>query len=173
MEKYKIPVGRIKKAQIRYNDLNENGIEIPEIKGYTLFYKKGDTYINIFNFIEDCNIWDRTPYTSSTQSGEDHGNKLILACGEDEAGICYVLEPGVMKEFKGRADTCLREIYEIVANSDDYYIDRAELLIERPFLLRSRDRKNVMKKDEQMRLELMDYIAEKTLEYGRKKIKEK
>ena len=109
MKNYIIPVEKIKKAQLRFFD--GNGTEIPEIKAYAVLIKKKDSYINLFNFLEDCNVYDRLPYSNSTQSGEDYGTKIRLVAGEEKPGICYVLETKPMEELEGLRDIALMDLY--------------------------------------------------------------
>ena len=162
MKNYIIPVERIKKAQLRYFD--GNGTEIPEIKAYTIFIKKEDTYVNLFNFMTECNVYERLPYSNSTQSGEDYGTKIRLVCGKEERGICYVLESGKMDELSRYDSIPLMDLYKIILKSDDYYFDRKDIITAYPHLVSHRERKKILEKDDVMMDKLFDYFDEKELE---------
>ena len=86
MKNYIIPVERIKKAQLRYFD--GNGTLVPDIKACTLFIKNDETYINLFNFVSECNVYERLPYSNNTRDGEDYGTKIRLVSGKEEKGLC-------------------------------------------------------------------------------------
>ena len=92
MNNTKLPVKNIRRAQLRYFQSDINACEIPEIKAYAYFLKIKDVYVNILNPFEDCNIYDRVPYSNSTRDGEDFGSKIKLVNGSSVDGICYVLD---------------------------------------------------------------------------------
>lgn len=167
MKNYIIPVERIKKAQLRYFD--GNGTEIPEIQAYTIFIKKDDTYVNLFDFITECNVYERLPYSNNTQSGEDYGTKIRLVCGKEERGICYVLEAGKMNELKSVDSISLMDLYKIILESDDFYFDRKDIINAYPHLLGYHERKRILAKDDVMMNKLFEYFDEKELEKVYKK----
>ncbi|MBR5370086.1 MAG: hypothetical protein IK137_02145 [Bacilli bacterium] len=162
-----IQVDRIKKAQLRYFD--GNGTEIPEIEAYTIFIKKDDTYINLFDFVTDCNVYERLPYSNNTRDGEDYGTKIRLVCGKEEKGICYVLESGKMKELKNIESISLIDLYKIILESKDFYFDRKDIINAYPHLLSHREKKKILEKDDIMMNKLFEYFNEKELEKTYKK----
>lgn len=86
MRNTKLPVKDIKRAQVRYFQSDINACEIPDIGAYAYFLKIKDTYINILNPFEDCNIYERVPYSNSTRDGEDFGTKIKLINGTSNDG---------------------------------------------------------------------------------------
>lgn len=163
-----IPVERIKKAQLRYYE-KDKGVEIPYFKAYTIFIKKDDVYMNLFNMLEDYNVYERLPYSNTTQSGEDFGTKIRLVYGKEEEGTCYVLESQRMKELDGLETISIRDLYDIILRSEDFYFDRVDLLNAYPHLLGYSDRKAILKKDKPMLKELFDYFDSKEKEKVLKK----
>ena len=163
MKNYIIPVERIKKAQLRYNDLDENGLEVPEIKAYTIFIKKEDTYVNLFNFVKECNVYERLPYSNNTLDGEDYGTKIRLVCGKEEKGLCYVLEYGKMDELSHYDSIPLMDLYKIILKSDDFYFDRKDIIAAYPHLVSRRERKKILENDDIMMDKLFDYLDEKEI----------
>jgi hypothetical protein len=162
-----IPVERIKKAQLRYFD--GNGTEVPEIKAYTIFIKNDETYINLFNFVTECNVYERLPYSNNTLDGEDFGTKIRLVCGKEERGLCYVLESGKMEELSHYDSISMTDLYKIILKSDDFYFDRKDIITAYPHLVSRRERKKILKNDDVMMDELYDYLDDKELEKTYKK----
>ena len=169
MTKKGISVERIKKAQLRYFDKEHNGVEVPDFKAYTIFIKLEDTYMNLFNGLEELNVYERLPYSNSTQSGEDFGTKIRLVCGKEENGVCYVLETTDMEELKGLDSVTETDLYKIVLDSEDFYFDRIDLLNAYPHMVGFIERMKIMKKDKPMRDKLFKYLGSKEKEKVMKK----
>ena len=162
MKNYMIPVERIKKAQIRYFD--GDGTLVPDIKAYTIFIKNDDTYINLFNFVTECNVYERLPYSNNTRDGEDYGTKIRLVSGKEEKGICYILEYRKMEELEGLDSISMMDLYKIIVKSEDLYFDRRDIISAYPHLAKFRERKRIIEKDNEMIDKLFDFFEE--LEMG-------
>lgn len=156
-----IPVERIKKAQIRYYDVEHNGVEIPELKAYTIFIKMGDMYVNLFNSFLEFNVYERVPYYNTTSNGEDFGSKIRLIQGKVESGECYVLESKSMTELEGMDTISIDALYKIILKSEDFYADRMELLYDHPYLVSYCEKKKIIKKDLYKMGQFMSYLESK------------
>ena len=161
MRNYIIPVEKIKRAQIRF--LDEEGVEIPEIKAYTIFIKKECSYINLFNLLEDCNVYERLPYSNVTPSGEVYGTKIRLVHGNKNLGKCYVLDFKKMDELEGLEEISLMDLYMIVLKSNDFYPDRKDIIRAYPHLVSRREKKKILENDDIMMDKLFDYLDEKEI----------
>lgn len=141
METRIVSIDRIKRAEIRYYESDKNGVAIPDMKAYSILLDVNGTYINIVDPFKEINVYGRLPYTNSTISGEDHGNKIISLSGNEEEGFCYVFEPKLPSELtdlviEGTDLINIDDIYRYMANSDDFYYDRVDLLRKNPRLVK-------------------------------------
>ena len=171
MINYIIPVEKIKRAQIRF--LDEEGVEIPEIKAYTIFIKKECSYINLFNLLEDCNVYERLPYSNVTPSGEAYGTKIRLVHGNKNLGKCYVLDFKKMDELEGLEEISLMDLYMIVLKSNDFYPDRKEIIRDHQHIVGYREKRRILEKDSIMIDKFYDYLEEKQEELENKKVYKK
>lgn len=156
--KKNIPVEKIKKAQLRYFDEEHNGVEIPEIKAYTIFVETDDGYVNLFTGLDNYNVYERLPYTNTTQGGEDFGTKIRLVSGKEEDGVCYVLESKGMTELKGLESVTKEYLYKLILESEDFYFDRLDLLNAYPHMLGFFEKQAIKKKDKESLKKLFKYL---------------
>lgn len=165
----KLPVNKIRKAKIRYYE-KEQGCEIPEIEAYTFFLKVHDTYINITHPFDECNVYERSIYPNSTESGEDFGTKLKLVNGKEEDGICYVLET-ILDTFNDRDYISVEELErEIVYNMSVFYFDRWDLAFgDRKDCTTMLERLRIFKGDSTRREKFLKYLESKENEKKLKK----
>ena len=164
-----LPVEKIKKAQLRYFDEEHNGVEIPEMKAYTIFIEADGSYINLFTGLDNYNVYERLPYTNTTQGGEDFGTKIRLVSGKEEDGVCYVLELKDMPELKGKETISDRELFDIVLKSEDFYFDRLDLLNAYPHLVGFFEKQAIKKKDKESLKKLFKYLDDREKEKVYKK----
>lgn len=141
METRIVSIDRIKRAEIRYYESDKNSVAIPDMKAYSILLDVNGTYINIVDPFKEINVYGRLPYTNSTISGEDYGNKIISLSGNEEDGVCYVFEPKLPSELtdlviEGTDLINIDDIYRYMANSDDFYYDRVDLLRKNPRLVK-------------------------------------
>lgn len=162
----KLPVSKIRKAKIRYYEKDKNGCEIPGVEAYTFFLKVHDAYINLTHPFDECNVYERLPYSNSTKSGEDYGNRISLVNGKEEDGICYILESR-LDVFENKDYVSVEEVErEIVYNMGVFYYDRWDLAFG--------DRKDCTSVFERLRIFKGDSLRrEKFLKYMEDKEKEK
>ena len=164
MENSLVSINRIKRAEMRYYERNKNGVAIPNIKAYAILIEVNGVYVNIVKPFKEYNVWGRLPYTNSTMSGEDFGTKITLLSGKDEDGVCYVLDSVLPMELINLAieDTnniCINDIYRYIANSNDFYFDRAELLTYNPRLVKYGMAKKIIDKDIDMQHKFLDELT--------------
>lgn len=133
MRNTKLPVKDIKRAQVRYFQSDINACEIPEIGAYAYFLKIKDTYINILNPFEDCNIYERVPYPNFTKDGEDFGSKIKLVNGTSSDGICYILDSGDAS-FSNKPFISIEEFENIIINLDIFIPDRIKLIESKSYV---------------------------------------
>lgn len=159
MEKYKIAVENLRKAKIRYCE-SDKGCEIPEVEAYALLIKIGDEYRNVVRPLEECNVYDRLPYSNRTQNGEDFGSKIILASGKEEDGICYIMEKK-LGAFEGKDYVTVDEIDdEIINNLDVFYFDRWDLCFDGVVPI-NKCSKVVKKADKERRNKFIEFLNSK------------
>ena len=155
-----LSVKNIRRAQIRYFEVGKNGCEIPDIKAYIYFYKINEQYyINMFHPCEECNVYDRVPYSNETKSGESFGTMLKLVTGKEEDGVCYVLD----KNSDAISDVeyiSIEDLQKKILMMDEFVVDR--IFIEQSMNILNRCiLKDVIKKDNECLKELQDYINSK------------
>lgn len=155
-----LSVKNIRRAQIRYFEVGKNGCEIPDIKAYIYFYKINEQYyINMFHPYEECNVYDRVPYSNETKSGESFGTMLKLVTGKEEDGVCYVLD----KNSDAISDVeyiSIEDLQKKILMMDEFVVDR--IFIEQSMNILNRCiLKDVIKKDNECLKELQDYINSK------------
>lgn len=168
-----IKTSRLRKARIKYFESDKNGCEVFCPEAYALLLKVGDAYINVVNPYEECNVYDRVPYSNSTKSGEDYGTKLLLVCGREEDGLCYVLEPK-LGAFEDKSYIRFCDIEnEIAYNLSVFYFDRWDLFKDsnRGYFDQFIQKGLAFKKDAEKREEFLNYISSK--EEERKENKQK
>lgn len=147
MEKKMIDTSSLKLAQVRYFDMEHNGVEIPELKAYVFLRKVGEHYINVLNPLEELPVYDRVPYANTTMDGMDYGTKIVLAQGECQEGPCYVIENLGVSNVFGTEQISMEQLQEFVLKSHMFFVDRIQLLREKkivPFNKQLRDDLNQM-----------------------------
>ncbi len=159
MKEYRIAVKDLRKAKIRYYE-TDKGCEIPELEAYALLIKIGDEYRNVVRPLEECNVYDRVPYSNRTQGGDDFGTKIVLASGKEEDGICYIIEKN-LDAFTGKDYVTVREIDdEIINNLDVFYFDRWDLCFEDGVPI-NKNSKIVKKADRERRKKFIEFLESK------------
>lgn len=159
MRMYRIPVKDLRKAKIRYYE-EGMGCEIPEIEAYALLIKIGDEYRNVARPLEECNVYDRVPYSNRTQGGDDFGTKIVLASGEEKDGVCYIIEKK-LGAFEGKDYVTVKEIDdEIINNLDVFYFDRWDLCFEGEVPINANSR-IVKKADRERRKKFIEFLESK------------
>ncbi|MBQ9018936.1 MAG: hypothetical protein IJ097_01320 [Bacilli bacterium] len=164
-----LPVKRIKRAEIRYFEKDRNACEIPDIKAYSYFLKLDGEYLNIFHPFEECNVYERVPYTNSTKSGESFGTKMVLASGNIEDGVCYVLEK-TDEQISDEDFISIEELQNKIVDMNDFIVDRISILENKDFKINFVKRLVKIKQDQKKLKDLQDYIVSKEKEKILKKI---
>lgn len=156
----KIPVDKIKRAQIRYYEKGQ-GCELPEVEAYTFFVKVGDAYINLIHPYDECNVYLRTPYSNSTADGESYGSMLKLVNGKEEDGVCYVLD-NRLDVFRDKEEVSLDDVEkEILSDYSVFYYDRWDLVLWEENTVSILDKHRVIKLDSERREKFLTYINSK------------
>lgn len=130
----KLDKDKLKLAKIKYYDSKHNGVGGVELStpvdAYAFLYKINDTYINLFDPIEELPIFKRTKYTNTTKDGEDYGNMLVQVSGTNTSGPCFVIENITMPQLLGN-NISENITYDILKNyiydSSRFFPDRIEL----------------------------------------------
>lgn len=164
-----LPVKRIKKAEIRYFEVDKNACEIPNIKAYSYFLQLDGKYINIFHPFEECNVYERVPYSNTTKSGESFGTKIVLASGTIEDGVCYILEKNDEK-ISNEDFISIEDLQNRIFDMDDFIVDRISILNNKDFKINFIKRVIKIKQDQKKLKELQDYVVSKEKEKTLKKI---
>lgn len=160
MKNHRISVSNLRKAKIRYYEMGK-GCEIPEEEAYVILIKIGDEYRNVARPLEDCNVYDRLPYSNRTQGGEDYGTKLVLACGKEEDGLCYVIEKN-LDAFNGKEYVTIQDIDdEIINNLDVFYYDRWDLSYAFGVLTSGKKAREIRKADKKRRQKFYEFLKSK------------
>lgn len=113
-------------AEVRRFDVEMNASEIPLVRGYTFLERDGDSYRNLFCPSLDYPVYVRTPYTNTTRDGEDYGSKIILAQGDVEDGLCFIIQSSLSKMINQDKITT-SELKKYVLQSDKFFLDCAML----------------------------------------------
>ena len=163
MNNFKINTKDLKLAQLRYYETKYNGTEILPISCYAFLLSVNGQYRNILNPMEELPVYGRVPYSNTTISGEDYGNKIILLSGEEKDGLCYVLEnTDVKKMFSDKEVISFKTLKKCVCASKEFFIDRVSILKkERKLIPDSSFYHMVMQKDLEKIEELKKLFEEK------------
>ena len=123
----KINTKDLRIAEVRYFDTEHNGVEIPPLTAYAFLLKVGEEYINIINPGKDYPVYERVPYSNTTREGWEFGTKIILATGECQDGLCYVVGNTPMEDVFCVSTVTRRELIENIVKSGEFFIDVAEI----------------------------------------------
>ena len=100
----KIDSKKLKLAQIKYFDVEHNGLEVTGQDVYAFLYDVNGTYVNPFNVFEEMPVYKRLPYSNTTLDGDDYGSKITLAQGEPVDGLSYVISNTSMEDLFGNKE---------------------------------------------------------------------
>ena len=155
-----IDVNRIRVAEIRYFDKDHNGVEIPPFKAYAVLVKFNESYINLFDYSE-LPVYERVPYSMSTADGCDYGSRIQLISGEEENGLCYVLNSQKGTDLFDRPAVSKKDIEQFIFSSSDFFIDRVDLAMTGSTIadVWQRYTKRSFKSDKKKKAEFMNYIG--------------
>lgn len=168
MKNIEIKANKVRLAQVRYFDVEENASEIPHEPAYAFLIKVNGVYINPFNPIEEVPVYERVWYSNTTWEGREFGTKIVLAQGEVQEGKCYILELEMGKKLFDKDMITIKDLEDYMFNSEDFFVDRLEVGKNKPWkpkemLLRYKQ----MQSDYIKMLNLEEYLNKE--EYQKKK----
>ena len=163
-----INVKDLKVADVRYYDVEHNGMEWTKPLSKVVLLNRGDTYINVLNPGEFAPIYRRVPRTSNAYGNEGYfGTKIEQVCGEERTGEAWLLSDVDFKRIFYGEYVTIKDIEDYVLRSPDYYHNRAEV-IEMRLLhqgrLSNRDivaMVDTKVKDEHSKAEMDNFFAER------------
>lgn len=163
MENIKLPVKKIRRAEIRYFETDKNACEIPDIKAYSYFLDADGTYVNIFHPTEECNVYKRVPYPNFTQAGETFGTKIKLVDGQEEDGVCYILSTNRLEYPEEYIS--IKDFAKLIIRMDEFVVDRIDLINNSDSDILTKLRYlRLIKRDLEDLIKLQDYINSKEKE---------
>lgn len=124
-----VNTNNIKLAKVKYFDVEHNGVEVAKEDPYVFLYKLGDTYVNLFDPIENLPVYSRVPYSNTTRSGEDFGSKIVLTQGETKNGLCYVMENVEVKKLFNKDIISVSDLMNYMIHSEKFFLDRKDFLL--------------------------------------------
>ena len=124
-----ISTDKLRLAKVKYFDVKHNGVEVTGEDPYVFLLNINNTYINLFDPVENLPVYDRLPYSNTTKSGVDFGSKIVLKQGEERDGLCYVIENTKVKGLFNRDLVSIVDIENYMIHSDKFFIDRRDLLL--------------------------------------------
>ena len=79
-----ISTDKLSLAKVKYFDVKHNGVEVTGEDPYVFLLNINNTYINLFDPVENLPVYDRLPYSNTTMSGVDFGSKRwTLLCNRE------------------------------------------------------------------------------------------
>ena len=168
----KINTKDLKLAEVRYFNVERNGLELTPPLSHVVLLNRGDTYINLLNCGELQPIYKRDKYKTNIYSDEEYiGTKIDLVCGNVQDGEAWLLNDTDFVQYFGCEEVEMTDIEHYVLQSNLFFKDRIELattVMHRhglPFL----SIKNIVKKDEKCHEEMRRFFAERELQKVKKK----
>ena len=142
----------VKLAEVRYYymeglPVGRTIIRPEKDRVYVFLLKNGDHYFNIIN-CEELPVYER--YTQDV---------LELAYGEEQEGLCYVVDPMTNNIFHSKTVT-LRDIVDYMINNSRFFVDRSELIKKRIVPMYQKDRIRIMCEDSSKLENFNQYLDE-------------
>ncbi len=125
----KIKSDKIRLAKLKYFDVEHNGVEVTREDPYVFLVKVNDSYINLFDPLEEMPVYDRLPYSNVARTVGDYGTKIRLIQGEEKEGLCYVIENVDIGNLLGKDVIKVSDLINYMYRSEDLFVDRKELLV--------------------------------------------
>lgn len=162
----KINTKDLRLAEVRYFDVENNGLEYTPPLSYVVLLNRGDTYINLLNCGDFAPIYSRNDHESNIYNRDTEeyiGTKVELVCGEVQEGEAWLLNDTDFVQHFGCEEVEMADVEHYVLQSNLFFKDRIELattVMNRhglPFL----SIKNIVKKDEKCHEEMRRFFAER------------
>lgn len=127
-----IRVKDLKSADVRYFDLEHNGMELTQPVSKVILLNRGDTYINLLNPGEIAPIYGRVENTTNVYGADGYfGTKITLLSGECKSGEAWLINNTDFSEVFPTEFVSIEEIENYVLESSQFYHNRAELIERR------------------------------------------
>ena len=169
MNNNEVNISKLKLAQLRYFDTKKNGSMIPDLNAYVFLVKINDTYINLFNPLEELPIFDRVPYSNATKDGVEFGTKLFLAQGQLQDGPCYIVDSISINSLFNKEKISLKDIENYILKSNRFFVDRLDLLERRRDVIGAK-RRRIVKNDIVKQELLKEYFESQNNNYIYRKV---
>lgn len=98
---------------------------------YVLLVEKDGEYYNPFCVEDNYPVYGRTPYTNTTLDGEDYGNILYLASGEEKEGLCLVLSKLNLRSYLGADEVSVQQLEDYILKSKNFFKDKKSIVDSR------------------------------------------
>ncbi len=157
----KIQTSRIKLADLKYFDKEQNGVELSDSlsKGILIDPLGDDNYYNLFCFSEYYPVFKRERGSNVSLSGEEYGTRMSLVSNELASGPCWVLSKVSFRDEVGKDEVSISDIEEYVINSSYFFKDRVAIIEDRFKGRKGRKWHKKVLSDEQNRRAMEEFFA--------------
>lgn len=160
----KVNTDDLKLAEVRYYDVEHNGLEYTKPLAYVVLLNRGDTYVSLLNPGDIAPIYERVPYTSNAVGTEDYiGTKIRQVFGDVISGEAWLLTDFDFTTKFDRKDVEIKDVEDFVLGSELFFKDRISLAQDRAkksitqrFLM-----SKVIVKDQEPMREMLEFFAER------------
>ena len=168
-----IKTENLKLAEVRYFDVERNGLEFTPPLSHVVLLNRGDTYVSLLNCGDFAPIYKRNKSKSNVYSddGEYFGTKIELVYGNLKDGEAWLLTDTDFTKVFGSEEVDMDTVEQYVLASDLFFKDRLELVESNAarhglpfFTIRS-----IVKKDEKSIQEMQDFFSEREKQKVKKK----
>ena len=155
----KVNIENLRLAKVRYYDAEKKGLEITDLNAYAFIFASGSSYVNLFDMTDEIPVFERVPYTNTTQSGLNYGTKVRQLTGDrDKSGACYLLEKMNVKDLFQKDKISIEQIKDYMLHSSLFFVDRKDIIQEDYTFLEKIKFLPVILSDEKKQQQLQEYL---------------
>ena len=116
-------------AELKYFDMQNNGIELSEPASYVVVYEYADgRFLNALEPLEELPTFERRPWTTNIYSGQEYfGTKIKVLTDEFSTGPCWLLCDEKFRRCLPGQEVSLLEVEDYVLDSPLYFKDRLDI----------------------------------------------
>ena len=120
-------------AELKYFDMQNNGIELSEPASYVVVYEIEDgKFLNALDPFEELPTFERIPCTTNIYGGQDYyGSKIRVLTDNYSTGPCWLLCDEKFRRSLPGMEIPLSEIENYVLDSSLYFKDRLDIAKKR------------------------------------------
>ena len=169
----KVNTKNLSVAEVRYYDLEKNGLEYTPPLSHVVLLNRGDTYVNLFNCADFAPVYTRVKNVSNRfkDSDEFFGTKINLVCGEVQSGEAWLINDIDFSEVFNTEEVDVDDVENYVLESDLFFKDRLEIIatLQKRYILPEVSVRSIIEKDQKLLDEMNAFFAERE----KQKVKQK